>query len=283
MALLLKGAPVAAALNAEAARESAALRERGIEPALAIVRLGEKEGDIAYERGAVKRAAAVGVSVRHVVLPEDTNGEALTGTILSLNEDSAVHGVILLRPLPPHIDGEAIRNSLSPAKDIDGITDASLAGVFAGSASGFAPCTARACIELLDFYHIDCTGKRAVVIGRSLVAGRPAAMLLLARNATVTICHSRTADLKHAVSDAEIVIAALGKKEALGAGYFRAGQVVLDVGINWDAEKGRITGDVNFVEAEALVAAISPAPGGVGAVTTSVLMKQVVQAARTAQ
>lgn len=278
MAIELKGAPVAAAINERSQAELHRLLESGISPTLAIVRVGEREDDIAYENGASKRCEKVGVAVRNVVLPENITQNDLTHKIEELNADKSVHGVLIFMPLPKHLDGEAVRRTLSPEKDVDGITDGSLAGVFTGSKIGFSPCTAQACIEILDHYGIDCKGKRAVVIGRSLVVGKPAAMLLIAKHATVTVCHTRTVDMPSITRDAEILIVAAGKAKVIGGEYFSENQVVVDVGINF--ADGVMCGDVDFSAANRIVSAITPVPGGVGTVTTSVLVNHVIEAAK---
>ncbi len=282
MAELLKGAPVAAALAEKSAALTAALKEKGVTPTLAILRVGEKDDDISYERGATKRCAAAGVEVRSLVFPADVSQEKLMEKLLDLNENDSVHGVLLLRPLPRHLDEEALRRALAPEKDVDGITDGSLAGVFAGTARGFAPCTAQAVMETLNYYKIPVAGKKAVVMGRSLVVGRPAAMLLLQQNATVTLCHSRSENVPEITRSADILVVAAGKMGAVGRNYLRAGQVVIDVGIHFNDQTGKLCGDVNAAEAEPLVAALSPVPGGLGAVTTAVLVDHVVTAAARA-
>jgi methylenetetrahydrofolate dehydrogenase (NADP+)/methenyltetrahydrofolate cyclohydrolase len=279
MAQILKGAAVTAALNEKMSAETARLKEKGVSPTLAILRVGERADDLSYERGAMKRCETVGVEVKRVILPEDTTQEALMAALDELNRDSGVHGILIFRPLPSHLDGEAVRRAIAPEKDIDGITDGSLAGVFTGSGEGFAPCTAQAALEILDHYGISCEGKRAVVIGRSLVVGKPAAMLLMQRNATVTVCHTRTRDIPAITRQADIIIVAAGKIESVTGEFFSPGQVVIDVGINWSEEKGKLCGDVRFDEAEPIVSAITPVPGGVGTVTTSVLVSHVVEAA----
>ncbi len=278
MAELLKGAPVAAALGEKTAAAVETLRQKGVQPLLAIVRVGAREDDLSYERGAMKRCEKLGIAVRQVVLPEDVQQAALLAQIQALNGDSTVHGVLLFRPLPKHLDEAAVCAALAPEKDVDGITEGSLAGLFMGTGKGFAPCTAAACLEILEYYGIEISGKRATVVGRSLVIGKPAAMLLLARNATVTICHTRTKDLNAACAGAELLVAAAGKAGAVGAGAIAPGQVVLDVGIH-AAVDGKLCGDVDFAAAEAVAGAITPVPGGVGAVTTAVLAQHVVQAA----
>jgi methylenetetrahydrofolate dehydrogenase (NADP+)/methenyltetrahydrofolate cyclohydrolase len=275
---ILKGKDVADAMTAAMRPDSEKLRQRGIVPTLGIMRLGEREEDLSYERGAKKRCEAAGVDVKSFSLPEDIGQGKLIGIIGELNRDKGVHGVLIFRPLPSHIDDNMVWAALEPAKDVDGITAGSLAMVFSGGAGmGFPPCTAEACLELLSHYGIDPAGKRAVVIGRSLIVGRPIAMLLLARNATVTICHTKTRDLPAIARKADILIAAAGKRELIGKECFRAGQTIIDVGIHVK-EDGSLCGDVKFIEAEA-AAAISPVPGGVGAVTTAVLARHVIQAA----
>ena len=282
MAMLLKGAPAAAALNEKSAALAAALTEKGIVPTLAILRVGAREDDLSYERGAMKRCAQIGVAVKNVVLPADVESDVFFATLASLNRDAGVHGILMFRPLPKHLDGERARKMLAPEKDVDGCTDGSLAGVFTNTALGFPPCTAQAAMEILKHYGIPLSGKRAAVIGRSLVVGRPVAMMLMHENATVTVCHTRTADVPSVTREADIVIAASGQMESIGAGYLREGQTVIDVGIGWNEEKQKLCGDVRFEEAEPLVGAITPVPGGVGAVTTSVLVSHVVEAAKRA-
>jgi len=279
MANILKGADVVSALNSKIAEKVEELKEKNITATLAIVRVGERADDISYEKTATKRCETVGVAVKNIVLPENITQSELTRNIMELNDDRNVHGILVFRPLPKHLSDEAVRSLLKPVKDIDGITDGSLTGVFTGSETGFAPCTAQACMEILDHYNIDCTGKRAVVIGRSLVVGKPVAMMLMGRNATVTVCHTRTIDIPSIARNAEILIVAAGQMESLTEEYFSPGQIVIDVGINWNDEKGKLCGDVKFEDAEPIVAAITPVPGGVGTVTTSVLVSHVVDAA----
>ena len=279
MAEILKGVSVVAVLNEEMAREVESLKRLGIVPTLAIVRVGEREDDIAYERGAMKRCEKVGVEVKQVRLPGDCSEGALIAALQDLNNDDKVHGVLLFRPLPKYMDDDRVRNTLSPEKDIDGITDLSLAGVFAGTDTGYAPCTAQACMEILDYYGIDPKGKKAVVVGRSLVVGKPVAMMLIAKHATVTVCHTRTLDMPSVCREGEILIVSAGRPKIVDKRYLAPGQTVIDVGINV-LEDGRMCGDVDFEAAEDIVGAITPVPGGVGTVTTSVLVKHVVQAAK---
>ena len=281
MATLLRGAEVVSALNERIQSEVAALKKRGVVPTLAILRVGEKPDDLAYERGAMKRAETVGIAIRQIVLPETVSQEALLAEIAQINADDSIHGCLMLRPLPKHIDDLRAREALLPEKDIDGITEGSLAGVFSATHRGFPPCTAQACMEILAYYDIDPSGKNAVVIGRSLVIGKPVAMMLLQKNATVTICHTKTKDMPSVTRRAEILIVAAGKSGVVGTEYVSPGQTVLDVGINFDAA-GKMTGDVDFAAVEHIVGAITTVPGGVGTVTTSVLMAHVAEAAKRA-
>ncbi len=289
MAKLLLGKEVTDALNANLQERTAALRAKGVEPTLAIVRVGEDASDLSYEKGALKRAELVGVSVKQFILPADATKEMVLAVIDEINADNAIHGVLMFRPLPKHLkaDQNEICNRLDPKKDMDCMTHLSNAGVFEGlSDLGYAPCTPAACMEILDYYGIDCKGKNAVVIGRSLVVGKPAAMMLMGKNATVTVCHTKTVDTAAICRNADIIVSAAGVLNSLTADYVKPGQVVIDVSINWDANKpnakgglGGIAGDAKFDEVEPIVEAITPVPGGVGSVTTSVLMKHVVEAA----
>ena len=289
MAKLLLGKEVTDALNGKLQERTAALREKGVVPTLAIVRCGANPSDLSYERGATKRAELVGVNVVKFELPEDVTKEALLSKIDEINADDSIHGVLMFRPLPKHLkaDQNEICNRLAPQKDVDCMTHMSNAGVFEGLKDlGFAPCTPAACMEILDFYGIDCKGKNAVVIGRSLVVGKPAAMMLMGKNATVTVCHTKTVNTAEICKGADIIVSAAGVLNSLTADFVRPGQIVIDVSINWDANKpnakgglGGIAGDAKFDEVEPIVDAITPVPGGVGSVTTSVLMKHVVEAA----
>lgn len=281
MAELWKGAPVAAALTERLIPRAQALVAKGVTPTLAIVRVGERPEDLSYERGALKRCEKVGIAVRQYLLTSEATQTDLMEVIEEINRDDSIHGCLMFRPLPKHMDEQAACAALSPAKDVDGITAGSLAAVFSGSGAGYPPCTAQACLEILDHYGYELKGKRAVVVGRSLVIGKPVSMLLLGRHATVTICHTRTADLAAECRRAEVLVAAAGKAGAVSAQCLAPGQVVLDVGINVD-ENGNLVGDVDFAAAETTVDAITPVPGGVGAVTTSVLARHVIEAAEKA-
>ena len=264
MAEILKGAPVAAALSEELIARAEKLKQAGTVPTLAILRVGERPDDISYETGAMKRCGKIGIEVKRFLLPEGCTKEQLLDAVREINGDGSIHGCLLFRPLADKDTERAACALLAPEKDVDGVGVGALGAVFAGEGAGFPPCTAQACIELLDHYGIELKGKRAAVIGRSLVIGKPVAMMLLQKNATVTICHTRTVDMPSVCRGAEIIIAAAGK----------AG--VVD-------KNGKLCGDVKFDEAEPVVSAITPVPGGVGAVTTAVLAKHVIEAAEKAQ
>ncbi len=278
MTTRLKGAPVAAALNETTKQLCQRLRGRGVIPTLAVVRVGERPDDLAYERGVKKRCEAVDVAVRQYVLDEQATQAELLSILADINADDSIHGCLLFRPLPRHMDEKAVCAALDGSKDVDGITQASLAGVFTGSGAGYPPCTAQAVLELLNHYGVELSGKRVTVVGRSLVVGKPAAMLLDRQNATVTMCNSRTRNLSEICRAADVLVVAMGKMGAIGADCFRPGQVVVDVGIHVNAD-GKLCGDVRTDEAEGIVAAVTPVPGGVGAVTTSVLVSHVVRSA----
>lgn len=278
MARRLLGKEVTAALNEKIKENVAALKAKGISPTLGIVRVGEREDDLSYERGATKRCETLGVACEKYLLPADVTQEKLLEVIHQVNQDDKIHGVLIFRPLPKHLDEAAVIQALAPEKDVDGITDGSMVGVFAGTKHGFPPCTPQACMEILDHYGIDCTGKKAVVVGRSLVVGKPAAMMLLKKNATVTVCHTRTVDMPSVVKEADIVIVAAGRAGVVDDRYVSSGQTVIDVGINVN-EEGKLCGDVAYDKVEPVVKAITPVPGGVGSVTTSVLVGHVVEAA----
>lgn len=290
MAKQLLAKEVTAAMVEKLQARVSVLKEKGVTPTLGILRCGENPSDLSYERGATKRADEIGVAVEKVVLPEDVSKEELLATIDKLNANNNIHGVLMFRPLPRHLkaDQDEICNRLCAEKDIDCMTDLSNAGVFTGKKLGFAPCTPQACMEILDYYGIDCKGKNAVIIGRSLVVGKPAAMMLMAKNATVTVCHTKTVNTAEIVRNADIVVSAAGVLKSLTRDFVRPGQVVIDVSMNWDPEKvtskgvGGMAGDAVFAEVEPIVDAITPVPGGVGGVTNVVLISHVVEAAERA-
>ena len=280
MAELLEGKAVAKSVKAVSKTKAEELRSRGIVPTLAILRVGEDPGDLAYERGALKRTGQTGIDVKQFLFDKDVSQEELISTIKSINEDDSIHGALLFRPLPEHLDEKAVCESLAPEKDMDGITSGSMAGVFMDSDTGYPPCTAEACMEILDHYGIGLEGRKVTIMGRSLVIGRPVAMMAMRRHATITICHSRTTaeDFAKAGKEADIVITALGRAKMVGSDKLGKGQILIDVGINVD-ENGELCGDMDFDEVEKDAAMITPVPGGVGSVTTALLMKHVVAAA----
>ena len=292
MAKLLLGKEVNEALVADLQSRTAALREKGVAPTLGIIRVGARPDDLSYEKGAIKKAELVGIEVKVIELPEDADRDAVLAAVDQVNADSTIHGVLMFQPFPAHLRPyqREICNRLDPRKDMDCLTDLSSAGVYQGRSDlGYAPCTPAACMEILDYYGIDCKGKNAVVIGRSLVVGKPAGMMLMGKNATVTTCHTKTVNTAEICKNADIIVSAAGVLNSLTAEYVRPGQIVIDVSINWDENKinarggkGGIAGDAKFDEVEAIVDAITPVPGGVGAVTTTVLMKHVVEAAEKA-
>ena len=274
---VLKGAAVTAAIKEQVQGMMEGLE--GQPPKLAIVRVGERPDDLSYERGAMKRMEAFGLRAQSYAFPDEINGEDFKEAFAAINRDPDVTGILLLKPLPPQIPEREIEAIIDPAKDLDGISPVNMAKVFAGEADGFAPCTAEAVVEVLKAYGIPISGKRAVIVGRSLVVGRPLAMLLLKENATVTVCHTRTKNLEEECRRAEILVAAAGRAKMLGASHVGEQAVVIDVGINVD-EDGKLCGDVDFASIDGRAAMATPVPGGVGAVTTAVLAKHLAQAAK---
>lgn len=275
---LLKGAPVSAAIREWAAEEIKQLQ--GSVPKLAIIRVGEKPDDMSYERSAVKKMEAFGLRVQTFVFPKDISDEEFKEAFQKINKDPDVTGILLLRPLPEQIKEKEIEAMIDPKKDLDGISPVNIAKVFSGDPSGFAPCTAEAVIEILKANNISIEGKRAAVIGRSMVIGKPLSMLLLKENATVAICHTRTKELPEICRQAEILVAAAGKAGMVEESWVSDGAVVIDVGINVD-ENGKLCGDVDQASMESRNLLLTPVPGGVGAVTTAVLAKHLIQAARS--
>ncbi len=279
--IILKGAAVAARIQEEIEAQLKELREEGLDrtPRLAIVRVGERPDDLSYERGALKRMEKCGLEARVYAFPNEISREEFENAFQEINRDDGIDGILLFRPLPKHIEEKRIMEIMDPAKDLDGICPVNIAKVFSGDASGFAPCTAEAVVEVLKANNIAISGKRTVIVGRSMVVGRPLSMLLLKENATVTICHTRTADLAGTCRGAEILVAAAGKAKMLDASFVGQGAVVIDVGINVD-EEGNLCGDVDFASLDGAASMATPVPGGVGAVTTSVLAKHLVKAVR---
>ena len=280
MAEILKGAPVVKALSERMTHEVEELKALGVPPTIAILRVGERHDDVEYERSAIKRCNSVGVRVITMTLPADATQDEFDRALSSFNNDPGVHGILMFMPLPEQLDAERARMLLSPEKDIDGITDRSLSGVFTSTEKGFPSCTAQATMEMLHYYGIDVEGKKAAIIGRSLVIGRPVAMMLMHENATVTNCHTRTKDIPAITRNADILIVAAGDLHLVGPEYIHPDQIIIDVGTNWDPVRQTTSGDVDFERVEPLVKAISPVPGGVGRITTCVLVSHVIEAAK---
>lgn len=248
-------------------------------PVIALISVGEDDSNLSYERGVRKKSEKLGIQVRKIALREEVSEEELIREIHALNKDESVNGILLFRPLSKKFNEKKILKEISEEKDVDCATEASLYGVFTDSASGFPPCTPQAVMELLKYYQIPVQGKHVVVIGRSLVVGKPLSMMLLRENATVTICHSKTENLKKISKSADIVVACIGRAEFLNEEYFSKGQTVIDVGVNYSPEKQKLVGDVAFEDASEIVEAITPVPKGVGSITTSVLLRHVAEAA----
>ena len=272
---LLKGADVNAARKQRMQKE---LEKQPRTPKLTIIRVGERPDDLSYERGAKKRMQGIGIACESYVFPADVNNELFFKEFEAINTDPSVDGILVLRPLPAHLDEKRIEQMIDPAEDVDGISPINMAKVFAGDDSGFAPCTAQAVVEMLDFAGIELSGKRVAIIGRSLVVGKPLAMLLMKKNATVTVCHTKTVDMPTICREAEIVIAAAGRAKMIDQTYIGKDAIVIDVGINMD-ENNKLCGDVDLDSMKEVASIATPVPGGVGTVTTSVLAQHVVQAA----
>ena len=282
MAEILSGAAVAQKLDDELKGKIEKLKNNGIAPTLCVVRLGQKPEDLSYERGLLKKAEKLGIEVNKKLYDENITQEELASELRKIDADNNNHGILIFRPLPSHIDEKKVLELISPQKDADGVTEASMLGIYADTGVGNPPCTAEACMEILKHYDIRLQGKKTVVLGRSLVVGKPLALMLLKENATVTICHSKSENLSKICKEADILIAAVGKAKLLDKEYVSEGQIVIDVGINM-GEDGKLCGDVNFEEVESVVSKISPVPGGVGTVTATVLMSHVVAMAERSE
>ena len=272
MALILKGKPVAETVLktvAERVHEHAAKGERF---AIASLRVGDNADDASYERSIARACEKTGIDFLPIVFEVDAGTDRVLHELERMNVNELISGIIVFQPMPPSVDSQKVRDAISPLKDIDCISDASLGNVLIDGGSAFAPATAEAVIKLCDHYGIELAGSNVVVVGRSRVIGKPVGMLALDRNATVTFCHSKTRDLPNVTRGADIVICAVGKAGFFDASYFRPGQRVIDVGMNVNAE-GELCGDVAFDEVEPIVDAITPVPGGIGAITTSILLE----------
>lgn len=279
MAERLAGKAVADAMKEELAKKVEELKAKSITPKLGIVRVGARPDDLFYEGGAKKTCEGIGMAYEVFEYPVDIDQASFEKAINDVGVNKEINGILMFAPLPKHLDERKIRSLIPVEKDVDCMTLGSAAKVFADDLTGFPPCTPTACMDILKFYNIPLKGKKAVVLGRSLVVGKPVAMLLLREHATVTICHSRTENLPAVCADADVLIAAVGRAKMVKANFVKAGQTVIDVGINEDPDNpGKYCGDVDYAEVEPVVDKITPVPGGVGSVTTVVLCKQTIMA-----
>ncbi|NCO66272.1 MAG: bifunctional 5,10-methylene-tetrahydrofolate dehydrogenase/5,10-methylene-tetrahydrofolate cyclohydrolase [Candidatus Aquicultor secundus] len=279
MAERLAGKAVADAIKEDLSKKIEELKSKGITPKLGILRVGARPDDLFYEGGAKKTCEAVGMQYEVFKYPEDIDQANFEKAVIEVGANRSINGILMFAPLPKHLDERKIRSLIPVEKDVDSMNLDSAAKVFADDPTGFAPCTPAACMEILKFYDIPLKGKRAVVLGRSLVVGKPVAMLLLREHATVTICHSRTENLPEVCREAEILVTAVGKAKMVKGNFVKAGQTVIDVGINEDPDNpGKFVGDVDYEQVEPIVEKITPVPGGVGSVTTAVLCKHTVMA-----
>jgi len=274
----LRGKAVADSITEYAAKNAEMLKEKGIMPKLAVIRVGARPDDIAYERGIIKRFGSAGVEHEVFELSEDCTQDDLNSCFDRVNSDSSIHGILMFRPLPKHLSDEHMKRTIDPNKDIDGMGYVNQAALYSGDKNAFAPCTAKAVMEILDYYDIPTTGKRVTVVGRSLVIGRPIALLLISADATVTVCHRKTADLVSELKKADIIVAAAGEPKMITSDMIGDGQIIIDVGMNLD-EEGKLCGDVDYENAAPKADVITPVPGGVGAVTTSVLLRSTIEGA----
>ena len=279
MAQLLKGKDVASVLMEKTGKEAKALIENGIKPTLAILRVGNNQDDVAYERSILRNCEKVNIEGRVVEVPIDVDINDFIDTLQSLNTDPTVHGILIFRPLPKHLDENRIKHIIDPSKDVDCMNPLNLSKIFEGEYTGFPPCTPAAVMEIIKHFGIELEGKNAVVIGRSVVVGKPLSMMLLKENATVTICHSRTEQLESVARGADILVAAIGRGKFVTEEFVKDGAIVLDVGINIDGD-GKLCGDVDYDKVKEKASFITPVPGGVGSVTTAILLSHVVQGAK---
>ncbi|SMC85056.1 bifunctional 5,10-methylenetetrahydrofolate dehydrogenase/5,10-methenyltetrahydrofolate cyclohydrolase [Sporomusa malonica] len=279
MAERLAGKAVADAMKEELSQKVTAIKAKGFTPKLGIIRVGARPDDLFYEGGAKKTCESIGMAYQVFEYPADIDQAAFEQAVTDVGANKEINGILMFAPLPKQLDEKKIRNLIPVEKDVDCMTIGSAAKVYTDDPTGFPPCTPTACMDILKFYNIPLKGKKAVVLGRSQVVGKPVAMLLLREHATVTICHSRTDDLPAVCADADVLIAAVGRAKMVKANFVKPGQVVIDVGINEDPDNpGKYCGDVDYAEVESIVDKITPVPGGVGSVTTVVLCKQTIQA-----
>lgn len=270
----LKGNVVAKEIKEDIKKQVNILKDKNIVPTMAIVRMGSNPNDLSYEKSILKNCEKVGIASKVYEMDIDTSIEKLLELIDDLNKDENIHGILIFRPLPKHIDEDIIKNAIDPKKDIDCMNPYNLEKIFEGDVSGVAPCTAKAAIKILEYYGIPLEGANVTIINRSMVVGRPLAMMLLGKNATVTICHSKTKNLKDITYNSDIVVTALGKAKFFGSDYFNENATVIDVGVSLDKD-GKLSGDVDYGEVSKKVKYITPVPGGVGSITTSILLSHI--------
>jgi methylenetetrahydrofolate dehydrogenase (NADP+)/methenyltetrahydrofolate cyclohydrolase len=279
-AQLIDGNALAKTIRAEVAGRTAALKAKGVNPALSIILVGSDPASQVYTKHKVNDSTETGLAATLETYPADMSETALLDRIRALNDDPKVHGILVQLPLPRHMDSQKVIETISPAKDVDGFHVAS-AGALMTGAPGFWPCTPYGCMKMLESIGYDLRGKHAVVIGRSNIVGKPMAMMLLARSATVTICHSATQDLAAFTRQADVIVAAVGKRNILTAGMVKPGAVVIDVGMN-RKEDGKLAGDVDFDGVKEVASWITPVPGGVGPMTRAMLLVNTLEAAERA-
>lgn len=276
---VIKGKPVADKITENLIDEVESLKNKGINPSLAIVRVGENPDDMSYERGAMNRCAKIGIDVKNIILKSDVSEEDYINAIEELNNDKSVNGILCLRPLPKHIDENRVKYAIDAEKDVDCFNPINSAKLFEGDADGYAPCTPEAVMKILKHYNVELSGKKAVVLGRSLIVGKPVSMMLMAQNATVTVCHSKTENLSDEAKKADVLIAAIGRAKMVDNSYIKEGATVIDVGINVD-ECGNLCGDVDTESVLGIASMVTPVPAGVGSVTTSVLAEHIIRACK---
>ncbi len=279
MSELLLGKPVADKITEEVKLEVENFKKKKIIPKLSIIRVGENPSDKAYEKGALKRMEKTGIEAEVHLLPKDVKEDDFLSKLQELNNDEKTHGILIFRPLPKHLREEKIKYAILPVKDVDCFSPVNVAKIFEGDESGLPPATPAAVIETLKYYDIDLKGKEVVVLGRSLVVGKPVSMMLLKENATVTICHSKTNELEKVSSKADILVAAVGRDRMVNSKYIKENSILIDVGINFDSQ-GNMYGDVDFEDVKNKVSMVTPVPRGIGSVTTSILAKNVVKACK---
>lgn len=276
---IIKGKPVADKITENLIKEVEELKNNGIQPSLAIVRVGENPDDMSYERGAMNRCAKIGIDIKNVILESDVSEDEYIKAIEELNNDKSINGILCLRPLPKHIDENKVKYVINAEKDVDCFNPINSAKLFEGDTDGYAPCTPEAVMKILKHYDVELSGKKAVVLGRSLIVGKPVSMMLMGENATVTVCHSKTENLSNEAKKADILIAAIGRAKMVDNSYVKDGAIVIDVGINVD-DSGNLCGDVDTESVLGIASMVTPVPAGVGSVTTSVLAEHIIRACK---